>query len=215
MTFGLKVRIDGDLNAMMKAEHSAGERAVTTAIRGAAVSLKTAWRGQITGAGLGSRLANAVRSDAYPKSQPSLNAAAMIWSKAPKITAAHEQGALIRSKDGYWLAIPTKAAGKGARGKKITPIEWEQRTGRALRFVYWGGRIAKLVDDGTVQHRRLGDDLSWTNKKAGKRTRRLSKLIFILVPQARLRKKLDLFGAAERVGAGLPATIVANWRDTR
>lgn len=215
MNFGLKVTIDGDLRALMAAEYMAGERAVSAAIRNAGISLKTAWRGQITGAGLGSRLANAVRSDSYPKGQPSLNAAAMVWSKAPKITAAHADGALIRSKDGFWLAIPTKAAGKGARGKKITPIEWEQRTGRALRFVYWGGRIAKLVDDGTIGHRRLSDDLSWTNKKAGKGRRRQSRLIFILVPQARLKKKLDLFGAADRVGAGLPAAIIANWRDAR
>ncbi len=215
MTFGLKVKIEGDLNAMMRSEVLAGERAVSTAVRNAGVSLKAAWRGQIIGAGLGARLANAVRSDSYPKGQPSLNAAAMVWSKAPKITAAHEQGALIRATDGLWLAIPTPAAGRGARGKKITPIEWEQRTGRALRFVYWGGRIAKLVDDGTVGHRRLGDDLNWTNKRAGKRTRRQSKLIFVLVPQTRLKKKLNLFGAAEQIGAGLPAAVIANWRNSR
>lgn len=215
MTLGLTVTIDGDLNDLMRSEFLAGERAVTSAIRAAGQTLKANWRGQITGTGLGSRVANAVRADSYPKGQASLNAAAMVWTKAPKITAAHEKGALIRAHNGYWLAIPTKAAGKGPRGAKISPLEWESRTGRALRFVYWGGRIAKLVDDGTRQHRRLQDSLSFSQARAGRRTRRDSRLIFILVPQAKLKKKLNLLAAAEQVGAGLPSAIIANWRSTR
>ena len=50
----LKLDITPDLAAMMAAEIKAGEKAVTAATREAGTSLKTAWRGQITGAGLGS-----------------------------------------------------------------------------------------------------------------------------------------------------------------
>ena len=49
----LKIDIEPDLVAMMAAEIAAGERAVSAAMREAGTGLKLAWRGQITGAGLG------------------------------------------------------------------------------------------------------------------------------------------------------------------
>ena len=125
----LKLDITPDLVAMMAAEIKASERAVTTATREAGSNLKTAWRGQITGAGLGQRLSRTIRSEQYPKGRASLSAAALVWSKAPVIIGAHDTGPLIRSRDGFWLAIPTPAAGKSARGGRITPGEWERRSG--------------------------------------------------------------------------------------
>jgi hypothetical protein len=49
----LKLAIDPDIVALMAAEVAAGERAVTAAMREAGTGLKSAWRTQITGAGLG------------------------------------------------------------------------------------------------------------------------------------------------------------------
>ena len=132
----LGVNIVGDIARIMDAEVKAGEKAVTTAMRDAGTGLKSAWRAQITDAGLGARLARTIRSDAWPKGRPSLNAAALVWSKAPVIIGAHDTGPLIRSKNGFWLTIPTAAAGKSIRGGRITPLEWERRTGLRLRFVY-------------------------------------------------------------------------------
>jgi hypothetical protein len=108
----LKLDITPELASIMAAEIAAGERAVTAAIREAGTSLKTAWRGQITGAGLGQRLANTIRSEQFPKGKPSLDAAALVWSKAPVIIDAHDTGPLIRSRSGFWLVIPTEAAGR-------------------------------------------------------------------------------------------------------
>ena len=62
----LKLDITPDLVAMMAAEIKAGERAVTAATREAGNSLKTAWRAQITGAGLGQRLARTIRAEQFP-----------------------------------------------------------------------------------------------------------------------------------------------------
>jgi len=123
----LTLGIDLNLVAMMQAEINAGERAVSAAILEASSGLKSDWRRQITGAGLGDRLARTIRSAQYPKGKASLNAAALVWSNAPMIVGAHETGPLIRSKSGLWLAIPTAAAGKSTRGGRITPREWEQR----------------------------------------------------------------------------------------
>ena len=72
---------------------------------------KTAWRTQITGADLSVRLARTLRSEQFPRGKPSLNAAELVWSKAPVIVGAHDTGPLIRSETGFWLVIPSPAAG--------------------------------------------------------------------------------------------------------
>ncbi|MGF6862729.1 hypothetical protein ABIE69_003319, partial [Rhodobacteraceae bacterium MBR-64] len=108
----LKLDIRPDIATLLQAEVAAGEKAVSAAMREAGTSLKSAWRGQITGAGLGTRLGNSIRLASFPKSSDSLNAAALVWSNAPVIIGAHDTGPLIRSRNGFWLAIPTPAAGK-------------------------------------------------------------------------------------------------------
>lgn len=152
----LGLDITPDLVAVMVAEVKTGEKAVSAAMREAGADLKTAWRGQITQAGLGIRLANSIRSQTYPKAGESLKAAALVWSKAPVIIGAHDTGPLIRSKDGFWLAIPTAAAGKGLKGGRITPGEWERRRGLRLRFVYRRRGPSLLVADGRLSSRGLG-----------------------------------------------------------
>jgi hypothetical protein len=132
----LTIDIQPDLGKLMAAEIAAGERAATAAMREASIGLKLGWRGQITGAGLGARLANSIRSEVFPKAGVSLNAAAVVWSKAPVIIGVHDTGPLIRSKNGLWLAISTPAAGKALGGRRITPAAWERKTGLRLRFIY-------------------------------------------------------------------------------
>ena len=132
----LTLDIQPDLVAMMAAEIAAGERAVTAAMREAGTGLKFAWRGQITGAGLGARLANSIRAEVFPKAGASLSAAAVVWSKAPVIIGAHDAGPLIRARNGLWLAIPTPAAGKALGGRRITPrrLGAEDRAQAAVRL---------------------------------------------------------------------------------
>ena len=202
----LKIAFDPDLVALMQAEVAAGEKAVSAAMREAGTSLKSAWRGQITGAGLGTRLGNSIRLATYPKGSESLNAAALVWSSAPVIIGAHDTGPLIRSKDGFWLAIPTPAAGKSTRGGRITPGEWERRTGLRLRFVYRRRGPSLLVAEGRLNTK------SRAVASRSKTGRGLTTVpIFLLVPQIRLRKRLDLARDAERVVDALPKLIVMRW----
>ena len=121
----LEVSFTPDIVALMRAEVAAGQKAVSMTMAQAGNSLKSAWRGQITGAGLGARLANTIRSQTYPKGRNSLDAAALVWSNAPVIIGTHDTGPLIRSASGFWLAIPLPAAGKALGGKRITPAMWE------------------------------------------------------------------------------------------
>jgi hypothetical protein len=170
----LKLDITPDLVAAMAAEVKAGEKAVTAAMREAGTGLKTAWRGQITGAGLGRRLANSIRSQTYPKAGESLNAAALVWSKAPVIVGAHDTGPLIRSKNGFWLAIPTEAAGRGLRGAKLTPGEWERRRGLRLRFVYRRRGPSLLVAEGRLNTERSGGGVALEDRPRARSPRRSS-----------------------------------------
>ena len=103
---------------------------------------------QITGAGLGTWLGNRIRVAAFPKSGDSLTAAALVWSNAPMIIGAHDTGPLIRSKNGFRLAIPTPAAAKSVKGGRITPGEWERSTGLRLRYVYRRRGPSLLVVEG-------------------------------------------------------------------
>ena len=204
----LKLDITPDLAAMMAAEIRAGEKAVTAATREAGTSLKTAWRTQITGAGLGQRLARTIRSEQYPKGQSSLNAAALVWSKAPDIVSAHDTGPLIRSRNGFWLAIPTAAAGKSRRGGRTTPVEWERRTGLRLRFVYRPSSPSLLVAEGRLNK---GGRAVASRSKTGRGLTTVP--IFLLVPQVKLPKRLDLAWDAERAVDSVPRLILAKWVD--
>ena len=206
----LKLDITPDLAAMMAAEIKAGEKAVTAATREAGTSLKTAWRSQITGAGLGQRLARTIRSEQYPKGRPSLNAAALVWSKAPDIVSAHDTGPLIRSRNGFWLTIPTPAAGKSRRGGRVSPVEWERRTGLRLRFVYRRSGPSLLVAEGRLNK---GGRAVASRSKTGRGLTTVP--IFLLVPQVKLPKRLDLDRDTARVHDSLPWLIVANWARER
>jgi hypothetical protein len=202
----LSLNIDPGIVALLREEIATGEHAVSTAIREASTRLKSAWRGQITGAGLGTRLARSIRSEQYPKGKPSLNAAALVWSKAPMIIGAHDTGPLIQSKSGLWLAIPTPAAGKSARGGRITPGEWERRTGLRLRFIYRRQGPSLLVAEGRLNTK--GRAVA-SRSKTGRGL--LTAPIFLLVPQVRLEKRLNLAKDAEKLWPAIPKMIAANW----
>jgi hypothetical protein len=200
----------GSLGQIMAEEARAGERAATVAVRQAGDGLKAAWRAQISGAGLGTRLARTIQRQAYPKNGTSLNAAVVVWSKAPVIVGAHDTGPLIRSRNGFWLAIPTPAAGKSLRGGRITPGEWERRNGLRLRFVYRRSGPSLLVAEGRLNTRgRAVRSRSRSGRGAA------TVPIFLLVPQVKLPKRLDLARDAVRAHEAVPGLIVANWARQR
>lgn len=207
----LSVQVRGSVNDILTEQRRAGARSVTRAVSGATLAIKGAWRSEITGAGLGTRLGNTVRGNVYPQAGFSMNAAGLIYTKASKIVGSFERGAVIRAKNGLWLAVPLPGAMKSGRGGRITPLEWESRTGRALRFVYRPGRAALLVDDGRVKRgaRVMGKD-GFTKGARGFKNRTVP--IFALVPQVTLRKRLNLYSTALRLAGGLPQRIVSGWR---
>lgn len=205
----ITTKIEGNLKLDMETEIRAGKMAALGAVTGVGAAIKGEWRNQIRQAGLGSRLGNTVRSEVYPKGVGSLNAAALIWSKAKKIVGAFETGVEITAKNARYLAIPLPGAGKSNRNGRITPSEWESRRGRRLQFIPRPRGGALLVDAGTV----IRGPATFGRGGVARGFRNRSVPIFVLVPRVRLQKRLGLYSAADRLAQSMGARLVAGWRD--
>jgi len=118
-----------------------------------------------------------------------------------------DQNRPLTKTDNFWLAIPTEAAGRGFRGGRITPGEWERRRGMRLRFVYRPRGPSLLVADRARINTRGQAVVS--RSKTGRN--QVTAPIFLLVPQVKLPKRLDLDRDAERALDSVPGLIVANW----
>ena len=210
----LGASIVGSLMADMKSETKRIERGVAAGIKEAGAGLKGDLRKQVVAAGLGSRLAQTWRSRAYPNKGH--DAATLVWSKAPQIIRTFNEGAVIRSKSGLWLAIPTPAAPKrGVGGKRINPGNFPEHRFGPLRFVYRRGRPSLLVVDsvrinksGRVGRRAKGGAFTKTGRmKQGIAT----VVMFIMVPQVKLKKRLDVVREAKRWERKVPELISHNY----
>lgn len=210
----MKLNLDvtpSSLVAVMRQEIAAGERAVSRATAKAGDGLKQDWRRQVTSAGLGARLAKTIRSRGYPRGRDSINAAALVWSKAPEIISSFDEGTVIRSTSGFWLAIPTEAAGRGRGGARLTPGEWERRRGIQLRLVYRRNQPSLLVaDKARINKRGLAVE---SRAKTGRN--QVTAPIFVLVPQVRLDRRLNLDRAVRRWSDRIPGMIVDEWVSDR
>jgi len=207
----LAATIVGSIKADLQAEMRGIEKAAAAGVKEAGDGLKGSLRKQVVTAGLGTRLARAWRSRTYPNKGH--DAASLVWSKAPQIIRTFDEGTVIRSKSGFWLAIPTPAAPKrGVGGKRITPSNFPEHRFGPLRFVYRRNGPSLLVADsvrvsaktGRVGRRAKGGAFTRTGRmKAGIATA----VMFLLVPQVRMPKRLDVRRAAERWSRRLPSLI--------
>jgi hypothetical protein len=207
----LAATITRSLQAGMQAELRDIERAVATGTRNAGRGLRTELRRQVASAGLGQRLANSWRDKHYPNRK--LDAASLVYTKAPQITRAFDEGAVIRSRRGRFLAIPTEnAPRKGTDGKRIRPSTFPEHRFGPLRFVPRQSGPSLLVVDGlrASYSRQTGQLRGF--RRAADRARRSGQglttvVMFLLVPQVKLRKRLDVAPAAEQWSGQLPALI--------
>lgn len=209
--------------AALKGTEEQVARSVTTGMREITTGLKQDLREDVREAGLGPRLANTWRGDTYPKAGASIEAAAYVYSNAPKLIDAFDRGVTIRAKGGKYLAIPAPDAGvrqvskrraKGSTDNTLSPAAWERETGAKLRFVptKTGG---VLVADGFYRRqaaRFQGRKSFRPIRESGPDRGRSFVVIFVLVRQAKLRKRLDIDATAKRWADRVPSTIAANWQ---
>jgi hypothetical protein len=207
----LAVGIVRSLQADMQAELRDIEHAVATGTREAGRGLRTELRHQLSSAGLGQRLANSWRDRHYPNRK--LDAASLVYTKAPQIIRAFDEGAMIRSKRGRFLAIPTEnAPRKGSDGRRISPSTFPEHRFGPLRFVPRPSGPSLLVVDGLRASfsRKTGQLRGF--RRATDRARQsgaslTTVVMFLLVPQVKLPRRLDVGRAAEHWSAELPALI--------
>ena len=130
----LAASIARSLQADLQAELRDLERAVAAGTKSAGQGLRTELRRQIGSVGLGQRLANSWRDQHYPNQK--LDAASLVYTKAPQIIRAFDEGAVIRSRRGRFLAVPTEnAPRKGTDGRGISPSTFPEHRFGPLRSV--------------------------------------------------------------------------------
>jgi hypothetical protein len=120
---------------------------------------------------------------------------------------------VIRSRRGRFLAIPTEnAPRKGTDGRRISPSTFPEHRLGPLRFVPRQSGPSLLVADSLRASfsRQTGEMRGF--RRATDRARRSGQglttvVMFVLVPQVKLRKRLDVARAAEHWSAKLPALI--------
>jgi hypothetical protein len=207
----LAAAIARSLQADIQAELRDIERAVASGTRDAGRRVKTELRRQVGSAGLGQRLARSWRDEHYPNRK--LDAASLVYTKAPQIIRAFDEGALIRSRRGRFLAIPTEnAPRKGTGGRRISPSAFPEHRFGPLRFVPRPNGPSLLVVDGLRASfsRKTGELRGFrrTSDRAQRTGTGLTTVVmFLLVPQVKLRKRLDVARAAERWSGKLTALI--------
>ncbi len=214
----LKAALEGNLKDYMKREYRNAEYAVTRAVSEASDGLKMDMRRQVLSAGLGQRLANTWRDAVYPQFGLSIRAAGVVYTRASKIMEGFDQGTIIRSKDGFWLAIPTPNAPKRIMGKKTTPGNYEKAKGTRLQFVYRANGPSLLVArEMQPSFKRQTGELRGF-RKASNRTlstgRGLTSVVmFWLVPQVKMPRHLSFQQQAEKWNSRIPQLILRYWPD--
>ena len=204
--------IAGSIKEDMETEMRQIGKAVAAGVKEAGGGLKSDLRKQVVSAGLGIRLSRTWRERTYPNKGH--DAATLIWSKAPQIIRTFDKGTVIKSKSGFWLAIPTPSAPKrGIGGRRINPSNFPEHRFGKLRFVYRRRGPSLLVVEGVrissktgrVGRRAKGGALTKTGRmKSGMTT----VVMFMLVPQVRMPKRLDVRRSAKRWAAQLPVLIL-------
>lgn len=203
-------------------------RDVTRSVRTSTEGMKQRIRDATQAGWSGNRLPKAWRSKVYPEGRDSMDAAGFVkvTGSAATVIESGLKSTVIRARGGFWLAIPTKEAGKfgikrGASGagvttntkgarEKISPGGFERRTGMKLRFVYEkGGRRAFLIADQAMLSRGIAGPYRAKgrgSKLYGPEGRSI--IIFTLVPQVKTRKRMDLDSIADDAAAKAAGLIV-------
>jgi len=150
-------------------------------------------REDVIKAGMGQRLANSWRYQAYPGGKRlANNPASLLYSRAPRLILIHESATTIVAKNRKYLAIPTDNVPIQRRDRagrfrgRLSPEEVESRFNRDLIFVQGKGGKAYLFLDRTRAR-----TAKTRRRKRGKGSRRKFVLMFVLTRQVHLRQRLN------------------------
>ncbi|HKK23052.1 MAG TPA: DUF6441 family protein [Pseudohaliea sp.] len=198
----IRVRADKGMERALTGFGTALRRAGSESVARSALKLKADLRQDVLRGGLGARLSRSWQAKVYPD-KPGKTPTALVYSKAPHIIRGHSEGGTIRSRNGFWLAIPTAAVPRQRGRGPLRPGELERRLGLRLRFIYRRGRVGLLVaDNATLSTRGRLRTLNRQSRGGGQFTAltagnrrtgvsgRATVVLYVLVPFVRLPRRL-------------------------
>ena len=203
MAVGIRSRIDtGVITRAINREEQRLKEGITMGMGDATDDLKQAFRDQVRGAGLGSRLAQTWQDNVYPLKyrKYSMHPTGYIWSNAPEIIDFYDSGRNIVPIGGQnYLAIPTPRARamRGRKGARQSVAEVLARLGKRLVIIP-GKRGAKLG---------LIDDSLPPNGRRRTGVKRNLVLLYTFVPMVRGQKRFDVRSLVKSFGATIPGRI--------
>ncbi|MFK4047659.1 DUF6441 family protein [Roseomonas mucosa] len=199
---------EADLRARLLA------KAMTATMREASVGLKGSLRAQISAAGMGTRLGNAVRDKAYPDRTGAYSPKAVAEVRANRnagaILRSFSQGATIVPGSGQRaLAIPTARVPTDRYGRKLSPAEAKLRFGERLVVIPGkarnGTRILKSANAALALTEAVVTKRGLRRGRAGRRSK--ITILYWLVPSAQIPRKLNPEEAAAQWTAQLPRLL--------
>ena len=138
----VRIGVEGDFDGIVREETAETSRRLRDGIRRASDALREDLRGQtVTALPRGRGIANAWRSKVFPENPftVTLHPAAVVWSRAPNIISAFDEGKPITAKRSRFLCWPTgfnATSGRrnaGARGGlRVTAAEMAGARGQAV-----------------------------------------------------------------------------------
>ena len=219
----ITLSLGGNAAASLRREAESLIAAAAGGVADATASLVQTLRGQVLAAGLGPRLAGTWRSRVFPPT--ATKASGEVWTVAPLIIQGFDEGPTIVARNGSrWLAIPTanvpprswgsKAPG-GRPRRLMTPVEVEATFNRDLRMIQPpGSPVAYLIMDQLVAARSGRGFRQATPRRLAQGRAVQPVLMFVLVSQVTLAKRLDIAGAVAAVEADFPGLIESHYQET-
>ena len=227
------------LRAAMDDEVRAIARGLKRAVEKTGRQVQSDLRAQARAAGFkdgGRALANAWRLAVFPRpgiGERSFRPAALVYSNAPDIAEAFDQGAEITAKGGRWLAFPTGYnAQRGRRGQRagmrVTPAQMVAAKGEAFilrskadpNVSLWCLRVreARGLKRRTRNRIKLfvaGPAEVLTGHRKGQQQRARELLaqgyvpMFLLLRRVSLRKRLDIDAVRQRAASLLTTNVLS------
>lgn len=208
--------LTGNLEEHMAREAEGGKRAVTVGVTETTDWLKRGLRDQVMSTMGSTKVASAWRGQADPKlPRSSFGAAGRVWSNAPHIIDAFSAARVVRSPNGFFLAIPSPDCPRLNNRRRVTPSNFPEDRYGPLRFVYRRGQASLLVVDAVRRTsagkvgRRLKD--GGRTASGGFRKGWSTVVMFFLVPFTRLPKMWDPEALYERAPTHMVDSIIRAW----
>lgn len=185
--------------------------AAQAAIAEAGEIAKQKARADIVASGLGTKFANALRLNIYPKGgRKSINARAQIFHKIP-YAGVFEEGATIRGKPTLWVALPT-APQRVAR-EQMTPKVFAARIGPLFELKRVG-KLPLLMARAKIGGGKSKGKITVPRLRAARTSNKGTRAvpIFVGLPSVSIRRRLNIRAIVARARDQLPAIFAAKFK---